>query len=685
MSILHLDYETFSECDITKAGAHAYAAHPSTEVLMLGWSLDGAPVEVWEPHKGPMPDVLANAFNDPDTLLYAFNAQFERLITRDVMGINIPPHRWRCVMVMSYYLGFSGGLDAVCEQVGIRGKDPRGARLINLFSKPAPKNHKASRYTWENRPEDWRDFVGYCRQDVEAEMGLHAFCKRFPLMAPWDWEQWFIDQEINDRGVPLDTDMARSAVELWSREQERLKSDLAQLTGLSRVTRGPFKEWLEGCLGRELPNLRKDTLQHMEGLDPFSEAAEAIDLWLQKEAKATAKYTAMLNGVQDDGRVRGMFQYKGASRTDRVGGRRVQMQNLKRPMVETPEAANTVAEAIRLCSPDMLRILYDKPVAEVLGSAVRHAICAPEGRLLIAADFSSIESVVLGWLAQCSTIDEIFRSGRDSYKVFAAEYYGVPYEQVTKAQRKFSKPPVLGAGYFLGWRGLIRYAESMGVKMTEEQAKRAIDTFRGMYPEIVEFWDWIDTAVRHVTATGEVVTGYRLQVARDDRFLRVQVPSGRWLSYYLPSVETHAAPWAEYVMTEAATHTREEYRDSGWTDAQLVQAGLMVPPDTVTNFSYMGMNDRNQWVRIHAHKGGLTENLVQSIAGDLLWDGIRGAEAAGLPVILHVHDEIVCEVPEETAEQDLETLKRVMTTQPGWCRDMWLGASGFITKRYMKD
>jgi DNA polymerase len=256
----------------------------------------------------------------------------------------------------------------------------------------------------------------------------------------------------------------------------------------------------------------------------------------------------------------------------------------------------------------------------------------------------------------CPEIDRTFRQGRDSYRMFASKYYDIPYEEVTKAQRSFSKPPVLGCGFMLGWKGLIAYAEGYGVDMSQDQAKMAVDTFRGMYPEIPAFWKWIDQAAKYVTQTGMPLEGYRLKIERDDVMLRIWLPSGRALSYYLPEVQRREAPWST--------------PESVWM---------------IDNFTYMGMNDKSQWVRISAHAGGLTENIVQSLAGDILWSGIRNATDRGLPVVLHVHDEIAGEVPDEYAEQWLEVLQECMTRQPHWCRDMWLGADGFITKRYTKD
>jgi DNA polymerase len=561
-------------------------------------------------------------------------------------------------MVEAYYLAFSGGLNAILKAIGLPPKDDRGGRLINLFSSPAPKNHKAKWYDWGNRPAEWEEFCQYCIQDVAVERQLWHWMRKYPYMPAWDLQQWILDQSINDRGVGMDVNMARHAIDLWESERQRLENSLQHLTRLPKVTRAPFIRWVKDHTGIALANTRRAYLTSLLDKGRLPESArDPIQWWEQKEAKAASKYQAVIQATGPDGRARGMFQYKGASRTDRVGGRLIQLQNLKRPFAETPEEIRALVAAICTGDPQILKIQYPgKPVSNVLGCAVRHAITASPGYVFAVADLSSIESVVLGWLTECAPIDQTFRAGRDSYKVFAAEYFGIPYEQVTKAQRGFSKPPVLGCGYRLGWKGLIAYAEGYGVDMQEEQAQRAVDTFRTMYPEIPTFWAWIDNAVRAVTASNVTVTGYRLTIERDADFLRVWLPSGRALSYYKPEIIKNEAPWS----------TPER-------------------PATVLNFSYMGTDLKNQWTRIHAHSGGLTENLVQSIAGDILWHGITQANAAGLPVVLHVHDEIAVEVPTWQARESLSTLIKCMATPPAWCKDMWLGANGFLSDRYTKD
>lgn len=685
-----MDYETYSEVDITKAGAHVYASHPSTEILMLSWAIGNDPVQLWVPHQQPsIPETLYQALVDPSVTNKAFNAQFERLITRHVLGVDVPVEQWRCVMVKAFYLGFAGGLGQILQQIGLPDKDKRGNQLIHTFCKPAPKNHKARRYDWSNKPQDWADFCNYCVTDTVVERELDHWLDRFPGMHEWDWQQWFLDQRINDHGVPIDADMARSAVEIWRLEKDNLVDQLQEMSGLPKVTRDPFKQYVFDTWGIALENLTKDYLQSLLRNDQLPEDFhQVIALWLQKEGKAVSKYTAFLAG-EHDGVVNGMFQYKGAQRTDRVGGRRVQLQNLKSPFLEDNfDAIDTLCAAIKVEDPRLLSLIHPMPVSSVLGGAIRHVISAPVGKTFAVADLSSIESVVLGWVSQCPLIDQTFRAGRDSYKVFAAEFYGIPYDQVTTKQRKFSKPPVLGAGFMLGWKGLIAYAEGYGVKMSAKEAKHAIDTFRTMYPEIVAFWKWVYGAVKTVTTTGAPITGYNLTIERDAEFLRIWLPSGRAISYFKPEVRRRNAPWRNLTDACKQQHPGLEYEDfikGGWNDITLVQHGLMKEVQQIDNFCYMGMNDSAQWVRQFAHAGLITENIVQSIAGDILWHGLTGADAVGLQPVLHVHDEIVCLVDTATAQQDLALLQQQMTRTLPWAPDMWLGTSGYINHRYTKD
>lgn len=684
---IHLDFETYSELDIRKTGAHAYAQHPSTEVLMLGYAIDDGPEYMWIPSEdGEMPDALKQWLLYPAAAKTAFNAAFERLILKHVLNMDIPAEQWRCSMVAAYYLGFTGGLDLVAKQMGLsEQKDDRGARLIMKFSKPAPSNHKADRYDRHTSPEEWAEFVEYCRQDVRTERALLHSIAKFPLMNEWDWDRYALDQKINDRGVYVDLAMSEGAIRLWDNEKERLTQELIQLTGLPKVTRGPFTTWLGNELGFTVTSLTKENL---DSLRPVAapHIIKAIDLWQEKEGKAVAKYQAVINGACEDSRARGLFQFKGASRTDRTAGRRIQLQNLKRSFEEDVPTIGEIVSSIRESSPAKLKLLSGRSVSEALGGSVRHVLQAPEGKILVQADLSSIESVVLGWLTYCDSILDTFRHGRDTYKEFAWRYYGITYEEVTRDMRNFSKPPVLGCGYMLGRHGLIAYAEGFGVSLTEEEAKRAVDTFRGMYPEIPKFWTWINDAVKYVTQTGESLGGYRLHIERDEEMLRIWLPSGRALSYYKPDVTTAPAPWSEPVPRYGGTTEDLKAQYPHMSNQELVDAGLAEHSAWVHNFSYMGMDTNPPvWRRLRAHAGLLTENIVQSIAMDILFDGMTRAEAAGIPIVSQVHDELVGEVPELEAIRASELLKQCMTQLPDWAPDLWLGADGYISKYYKKD
>lgn len=685
---VHLDFETYSECNIKTAGAHRYAQHPSTEVLLLGWAVGDEPVQLWVPHISPMPERLAQVLRDPAYQKWAFNATFERLILKYVLGIDVPLTDWRCTMVASYYLGFTGGLDAVLTQVGLQAKkDPRGQRLIQMFSSPNPKNYNDRRYDWDNRPTEFAEFGEYCVNDVVVERQLYHWLHKFPTMHDWDWDRYALDQRINDRGIYTDVDMAEGAERIWEKEKALLAEEFQELTGLERPTRGPFLEWLQQQ-GVDAQTTRKDELQQIAtDTDTHPLVADAIRLWTEKEAKAVSKYAAVIRGAGRGQRARGMFQFKGASRTDRTAGRRLQLQNLKRPFAKSQKEIESLVRAIRTGNRDVIRLISDRPVAEVLGGCIRHAIQAPKGKALVVYDLASIESVVLGWLSMCDTIMNTFRQGMDTYKVFAAKRYGIDYEDVTKEMRNFSKPPVLGCGYMLGWKGLISYAEGYGVSMCEDESRDAVNTFRTMYPEIPKFWDWIYQAVIYTVKSGLPVEGYRLKIERDEEFLRIWLPSGRALSYHKPEVKQRVPPWAnvtlanDYTGDNPMAFLRRQF--PSLSDAEMADRGWFVSDSWVENVSYMGQDDMtNQWTRTFAHAGLFTENIVQSIAMDILFDGMTRVDAQGGEIVLQVHDEVAVETDAENVQAAAKLVHDSLTTLPHWGPDLWLGADGYSGEFY---
>ncbi len=659
MSILFLDAESFCEHDVKKIGAAKYVRHPSTEILIWTYAFDQGPVHLWDVTEDPTgydhPDFQA-ALGDPSVAKVAFNSPFDRGLVNHVMQARSPVEQWFCAQVLAYSLSFSGGLDAVLKQIGFpadKQKMKEGKKLILKFCKPAPKNHNADRYDRHNSPEEWGMFREYGIQDTAVLRELWMWLMKHNNMSPEEWRLWHLDQAINERGVPVDTDLCHAAMDMHSKEKASIKSRLKDLTGLENpLSNQQMRAW---CEDHKFPmaNLQKayvaDCIQYpgMPG-----EVKDALTLYSNAVQIAPTKWKAFLQKADDDGRIRGAFQFAGASRTRRWAGRGVQLHNLRRGPVD-----ECVAELIAAGDQPLVDFMYGD-VMTALASSVRAAITAPAGTKLVVSDLSSIESVILGWLSGCGRINNIFISGKDTYKDFATELFGIPYDQVTKAQRTFAKPPVLGCGYQLGWRGLIEYAKSMGVVLTPAEAKHAVRTFRDNYPEIPKLWRWLVDSVIYVVNTGMPVEGYKLTITLENNFLFIRLPSGRRLAYFQPLIEPKVI----------------KYEDEEGVMREMVKDSL----------TYMGVNRfTNQWDRISAHGGLLTENIIQAIARDVLAHGMDAGHQRGICIIGHVHDEIMS--LGHGTQKELDLLSEVMTIRPPWAPDMWLGASGYISQRYKKD
>jgi len=363
---------------------------------------------------------------------------------------------------------------------------------------------------------------------------------------------------------------------------------------------------------------------------------------------STAKWFAIDRSLCDNSRIHGAFQFVGASRTGRYAGRILQPQNLPRGTIDDPETACEVM----LQGHEMTEMLYPS-VMDVLSSTIRGAVKAPQGQKLVVSDLGSIESRLIGWLTGCKRINRLFAQGKDTYKDLATRIFGVPYSEVTKHQRFVSKPASLGGQYMLGGKGLKAYAENFGVTMTEDEGKHHIATYRGMYPEIPAFWHWLIDAIDYVIATGKNVSCYHLTIAKREEFLFIKLPSGRNIPYYQPRMEMVPAPWDK---------------------DQEVQA-----------FTYMGMDSyKNKWMRISAHAGGVTENVIQAIARDVLMVWMERVDAEGYPIVMHVHDEVVCLMDEDFADTTLMRINALIEKPIDWADGLILTAEGFTSERYKK-
>ncbi len=640
----NLDYETYSACDI-KLGTFRYATDPSTEILMLAWCVDEGPVQLWERHVQPeTPQALIDLLQDPTVVKRAFNAVFERLITKHVLGIDVPIEQWQCSQAAALSMGFPASLDGVLGAVGLGKKDPRGKRLIQMFSTPNPTSYKLPRYDCSTHPAEWQEFCQYCVRDVEVERNLWRWLNQFPRNL--DWDDWHLDQRINERGMPFDVSMAEGALSLLQSEKAHIKSELHRLTGLDRITREPLMRWFAEQ-GVFLPDTTKTTLRDAAASDLPELPKQVMRLWTQYSTRAGDKFTTALGSLVD-GRLRGVFQFRGASRTGRWAGRIIQPHNLKSTLVKR-EQIGSLSDLIRQSDRNRIDAEFpDHALTDLIGSSVRHAIHTDQ--TFAVCDWSSIESRVLGWLSSCRRIIDTFDQGLDTYKVFAAEYFKVPYEAVTKAQRQFAKPPTLGCGYRLGTEGLIKYAEGYGVELTPEESQRAVETFRTMYAEVPQLWYDLEEMAAHAVHRGRTTTKGKVTVGYHRPFMYIQLPSGRRLWYFKPGYAMAETPWGD----------RRE------------------------TLYYYGVHQMTgQWTRIYTHGGKLVENLTQAVAADILSAGLR-AVAAQWPVVLHVHDEIVVEVPRNQGDKALHHMEELMTQTPPWAPRLRLGAEGWVGDRYAK-
>jgi len=669
---LSLDLETASEVDLEQCGIDVYARHPSTRVLMLAYAVDDGAVHQWLPLEGPMPAKLRAALTGSRYLKTAFNATFERAILKHVLGIDSPLDQWEDTMVMANIMALPGNLDGLGKALKLGPefqKDGRGKALIKYFCQPR-KPTKAKPWVWAdhlNSPTEWKEFCEYNVQDVVVERKARSLLKKYPIQ-PWEWDDWRLDQKINERGVPVDLELVNQAIRIAKIVREKFKAQLIEITGLKNP--GSVQQFLPWAQARGYPfsELRKDRIKI--ALNDFRDAMtadciKALELRLKAEKSSLKKFPAMLR-ANWEGVVRFMFQFSGAGRTGRWAGRIVQLQNLARGRKDVLAFLEDAREMVRAGEIELVSALWDNPL-DVLSTLLRSAFCAPEGYKFVIADLSAIESRVIGWLARCETLLNVFREGKDPYQAFAVHLFKKPYEEITKQERNDAKAPVLGGGYRLGGgdlvgeypdqkkTGLWGYAENMGIELTKEECHRAVQVFRETYPEIVQLWYDLENAVSRVMSGEGPQRVGPVTFALKPPFLLARLPSGRCLFYCRPKMEQKKRTWPDGRTT---------------TKLQLTYEGIH--------------QTTKKWVRMDTHGGKLVENLVQAIANDILRHGLRKADAAGFPIVLHVHDEIGALVRRNDPKLTVEALEACMTDPPEWAKTLPLGAEGFESVFYKK-
>lgn len=695
---LSLDYETYCDLDLKKVGLDRYSEHPSCEVLMCAWRIDDEKTQHWDATKEPMPRRLRAALLDDDFLIWAFNAQFERVITNRVLGLTPAIHRWRCTMVLAYMHSFTGGLEMVSRQMGLdadKVKLATGTKLMRMFSGPqkVTKNQPLKRFTSETHPVEWKMFVEYNIRDTDNECEIKRILDKpkYPIPAR-EWEFYALDQIINDRGLPIDRTFTENAYKMAQRRKGELLAKMQHMTGLANPGSGAqLLPWLKKR-GYPFDDLQKDSVKKVltawkgiqtgelkyepDNLYPdelTDEAVAVLKLRQQQARTSTTKYKALLDAMGSDNRMRYVFQFCGASRTGRFAGRRFQSQNLTTMRdIEDERILAQMTDIIREDDYEALSI-YRKEPLDALAGLVRSAVRARRKRHLVVCDLASIESVVIGWVARCERLLNVFREGKDAYKDFATELYNVLYEEVTKVMRKMAKPATLGAGYRLGGgdikdgkkTGLWGYAENMGVEMTRKESHKNVATFRRVYEEIPQCWYDLEDAIKSVIKSGGERTVGPVKFYMSKPYLVCELPSGRCIFYKNPQLRKERMEGIDRKTGERYTYTK-------------------------ISISYMGKQQNgSHWLRINSHGGKFIENIVQAIARDILREGLLALHYAGFFLIGHVHDEAIAEEYIDDEAHGYTVMREKMIQKRKWMRkggvDMPLNAAGMTTKFYRKD
>ena len=663
MDHLSIDLETFSSVPIQKAGAQKYIQSPDFEILLFAYSLNGAEPACCDFAQGEtLPKWVAEALLDPQCLKHAYNAPFEWGCLSRYMGRQLPPAQWRCTMFHGLYAGYTAGLDATGRALGLpedKRKLNTGKALIRYFCVPcAPSkaNGGRTRNYPHHAPERWELFKEYNRQDVTTEMEIERRLSAVPV-PDFVQKEWETDLIINSRGVAIDMGMVEGALELGATVRNTLTTEAVKISGLSNPNSvKQLASWLESETGEEINGLRKDTVAKMLARDDNSpEVQRMLEIRQELGKTSTKKYDAIEQAVCQDGRVRGLLQFYGANRTGRWAGRLVQVQNLPRTYTEPLELARDLVKGRKL---DALKCIYGS-VPDTLSQLIRTAFIAAPGNVLIDADFSAIEARVISWLAGEEWRLEVFRTHGKIYEASASQMFGVPIDLIKKgnpeyALRQKGKVAELALGY-QGSTGALINMGALDMGIPEEDLPDIVSRWRDANKRIRDLWYKVDAAAVQVITQGgsvgvsSIILAHEWDATQGTDYMTITLPSGRKLFYNAPQIGVNQ-----------------------WGNPSI---------------SYMGVDQTTKkWKRIETYGGKLVENCVQAIARDCLAQAIEHLEAARLPVIFHIHDEVVIDIrPFADNEAMLAKTVEIMSRPVPWAPGLPLGADGWVGKFFKKD
>ena len=646
MKNLSIDIETFSDVDLGKCGVYRYCESPAFDILLFGYAVDGGVIRVVDLASGEaIPEEIRNALTDPSVRKWAFNSAFERICLSRFLGLPageyLDPGSWRCTMIWSAYMGLPLSLQGVGAVLGLeKQKLSEGKELIRFFCQPCAAT-KSNGGRTRNRPGDapdkWVAFKKYNLRDVEVEMAIQRRLEKHPVPESI-WDEYHLDQRINDRGVALDMVLVKQAIEMDRRSREELTGEMQKLTTLQNPNSvQQMRQWLAGN-GLETETLGKKAVADLIRSAP-PEIRNVLTLRLQLAKSSVRKYQAMENAVCADGRARGMFQFFGANRTGRWAGRLIQMQNLpQNHLPDLPEARALV----RAGDFEAVELLYGD-VPDTLSQLIRTAFIPREGCRFIVADYSAIEARLTAYLANEQWRLDAFREGKDIYCASASAMFHVPVEKhgVNGHLRQKGKIAELALGYG-GAVGALKAMGALEMGIDEKELSTLVGAWRDANPAIVSFWWDVDRAALNAVADRTVSQTHGITFEYRSGMLFITLPSGRRLAYVKPKIG--------------------ENRFGG---------------ECIT---YEGVGSTKKWERLETYGPKLVENIVQATARDILANALMGL--SDCRVVMHIHDEAVIEAPPELT---LQTVCDRMSRTPAWMPGLLLRADGYETEFYKKD
>nr|DAT59288.1 MAG TPA: DNA polymerase I [Caudoviricetes sp.] len=646
MQTLSIDLETYSDQPLAKTGVYRYVESPDFEILLFAYSVDGGPVQQIDLACGEkIPSEILSALEDETVTKWAFNANFERICLSRFLGYPtgdyLEPGSWKCSMIWAAYMGLPLSLEGVGAVLGLeKQKLTEGKDLIKYFCQPcAPtkSNGQRTRNLPEHAPDKWLAFKRYNIRDVETEMSIQARLSKYPVPDSV-WEEYHLDQEINDRGVGLDMELVRQAIQMDGRSRSELTQAMKELTSLDNPNSvQQMKQWLADN-GVETDTLGKKAVAELLKTAP-PQLQKVLTLRQQLAKSSVKKYQAMETAVCADGRARGMFQFYGANRTGRWAGRIIQMQNLPQNHLDDLSEARGL---VRVGDFDALEMLYED-VPDTLSQLIRTAFVPQENRKFIVADFSAIEARVIAWFAGEKWRQDVFAEGKDIYCASASQMFGVPVEKhgVNGHLRQKGKIAELALGYG-GSVGALKAMGALEMGLQEDELPALVSAWRQANPKIVQFWWAVDRAVMDAVTRKTTTKTHGIIFSARNGMLFITLPSDRSLAYVKPKIG--------------------ENRFGGGC------------------ITYEGIGGTKKWERLESYGPKFVENIVQATSRDILCYAMQTLRCCS--IVMHIHDEVVIEADRRMS---LQAVCDQMGRTPPWAKGLQLRADGYETDFYKKD